>query len=99
MSRSSGPPWPSTRTGPDGCAVVSGYVYRGAAHPAMYGTYLYADECSGRVWSLVRDEAGNWVNAELLRVRVNISSFGEDEAGELYVAGYGDGNIYRVTGE
>jgi glucose/arabinose dehydrogenase len=87
------------RTGPDGCAVVSGYVYRGAAHPAMYGTYLYADECSGRVWSLMRDDAGNWVNAELMRARVNISSFGEDEAGELYVAGYGDGNIYRVSGE
>jgi hypothetical protein len=87
------------RTGPDGCAVVSGFVYRGAAYPAMYGTYLYADECSGRVWSLVRDEAGNWHNAELSDTPVNISSFGEDEAGELYATGYGDGNIYRVTGE
>ena len=87
------------RTGAEGCAVVGGYVYRGAAYPAMYGTYLYADECSGRLWSLTRDEAGNWHNAELLRVRVNISSFGEDEAGELYVAGYGDGTIYRVTAE
>jgi glucose/arabinose dehydrogenase len=86
-------------TGAEGCAVVGGYVYRGAAYPAMYGTYLYADECSGRVWSLTRDEAGNWRNVELLRARVNISSFGEDEAGELYVAGYGDGTIYRVTAE
>jgi glucose/arabinose dehydrogenase len=87
------------RTGPDGCAVVSGYVYRGAAHPAMFGTYLYADECSARVWSLVRNAAGGWQNAELARSRANISSFGEDEAGELYVAGYNDGTIYRVSGE
>jgi hypothetical protein len=65
----------------------------------MYGTYLYGDECSGRVWSLTRDEAGTWTGGQLTQVRINISSFGEDEAGELYVTGYGDGNIYRITGE
>ena len=81
------------------CAVVGGYVYRGAAYPAMQGTYLYADECSGRVWSLARTADGAWTTAELGRTGINISSFGEDDAGELYVTGFGDGVVYRVTAE
>jgi glucose/arabinose dehydrogenase len=73
------------------CAVVGGYVYRGAAYPAMQGAYFYADECSGRVWSLA--------DGELLKSGINISSFGEDQAGELYVTGFNDGTVYRLTAE
>ncbi|MDQ3810839.1 MAG: PQQ-dependent sugar dehydrogenase [Chloroflexota bacterium] len=81
------------------CAVVSGYVYRGAAFAAMQGVYFYADECTGRIWSLARDETGAPHVEELMRTRINISSFGEDAAGELYVTGLNDGVVYRLTAE
>ena len=81
------------------CAVVGGYVYRGSTYPAMQGVYLYADECSGRVWSMVRAADGAWESAELARTGIAISSFGEDDAGELYVTGFGDGVVYQVTAE
>jgi glucose/arabinose dehydrogenase len=82
-----------------GCAVVGGFVYRGAAYPSIGGTYFYADECSGRVWSLGRDENGTLVTSEVLKTNINISSFGEDQAGELYVTGFNDGTVYRLTAD
>jgi hypothetical protein len=81
------------------CAVVGGYVYRGAQYPAMQGAYLYGDECSGRMWSLSRDAAGAWSTAELGRTGVAISAFGEDDTGEMYVTGFGDGVVYHVTAQ
>ncbi len=68
-----------------GCSVTGGYVYRGAAIPALVGRYLYTDFCSGTIWALHRNAAGEWVNETLLESGLNITSFGEDEAGELYV--------------
>ena len=47
------------RTGSDGCAVTGGYVYRGASYPALGGTYLYTDFCSGTLWGLNRDPSGS----------------------------------------
>jgi glucose/arabinose dehydrogenase len=79
-----------------GCSVTGGYVYRGRAEPALTGAYFFADFCSGTFWSLHRDAAGRWVQTELLRSGVSISSFGEDEAGELYVVGYNNGTLYRL---
>ncbi|HEY3059614.1 MAG TPA: PQQ-dependent sugar dehydrogenase [Chloroflexota bacterium] len=81
------------------CAVVGGYVYRGSAYPSMAGVYFYADECSGRLWSLQRDEVGNVSTSELMKTSVNVSSFGEDQAGELYVTGFNDGTVYRLTAD
>jgi glucose/arabinose dehydrogenase len=83
----------------DDCAVVGGFVYRGSAFPAMSGVYFYADECSGRMWSMTRDEAGNWSGGEIMNTRVNFSSFGEDEARELYVTGFNDGTVYRLAAD
>ena len=69
-----------------GCSVTGGYRYRGQQIPELYGTYLYADFCSGRVWGASQDGAGRWSAAELLDTALLISTFGEDEAGELYLA-------------
>ena len=80
-----------------GCSITGGSVYRGRANPQLAGAYLFGDYCTGRIWSLHRDSAGNWIRAELLKTNVAISSFGEDEAGEVYVAGLGDGVVYRVA--
>lgn len=82
-----------------GCSVTGGYVYRGRAQPQLVGAYLYGDYCTGKIWSLHRDAAGNWVNTELLDSNVQVSSFGEDEAGEMYVTGLGDGTIYHVVAQ
>ena len=81
------------------CAVTSGYVYRGSREPALYGGYFYADYCSGRIWSLHQGPDGAWVDAELLDSDLQISSFGEDEAGELYLTDLRGGGIYRLTAQ
>jgi len=77
------------------CSVTGGYVYRGN-NPSLQGTYLYGDFCSGRIWGLRRNGAA-WENRLLLDSTLLISTFGEDEAGELYVADYGTGTLYRIT--
>jgi glucose/arabinose dehydrogenase len=79
-----------------GCSVTGGYVYRGAAFPSLAGVYIFGDYCSGTIWSLHRDGSGTWEQRELLDSGLSISSFGEDEAGELYVVDLG-GTLYRVT--
>jgi glucose/arabinose dehydrogenase len=79
-----------------GCSVTGGYVYRGAAFPSLQGLYIFGDYCSGQIWSLSRDAAGQWQQRKLLDSRLSISSFGEDAAGELYVIALG-GSLYRVT--
>jgi glucose/arabinose dehydrogenase len=80
-----------------GCSVTGGFVYRGEAFPQLYGHYLYTDFCSGRIWSITKDDAGAWENVELLNSTNNeYSSFGEDLAGELYLAGRSTGKIYQI---
>lgn len=78
-----------------GRSITGGYVYRGPGLPAFQGAYFYADFISGRVWALVSDgNAGTVVSNTQVATIPNPSSFGEDEAGELYVTSF-DGNIYR----
>lgn len=79
-----------------GCSVTGGMVYRGRDFPGMQGIYLYGDFCSGRVWGL-KKEGGSWRNKPLLDTPYQISTFGEDEEGELYLSDYSIGAIYRVT--
>lgn len=79
-----------------GCSITGGYVYRGAAYPRMQGLYFYGDFCSGRIWGL-RQETGVWRATELLDTNIGISTFGEDEQGNLYVANYNNGTIFSVT--
>ncbi|MGD8402723.1 MAG: PQQ-dependent sugar dehydrogenase [Anaerolineales bacterium] len=66
-----------------GCSVTSGYVYRGAM-PEWNGIYLYGDYCSGIVWGLIRSNGG-WQNQVLYSGVGRITSFGQDEAGEIYL--------------
>jgi glucose/arabinose dehydrogenase len=75
------------------CAVVGGYVYRGARGALPDGTYVFGDFCSGEIFSL----AGGVFNVLLPESGVTITSFGEDEAGELYVVGR-EGTVHRIVG-
>jgi len=79
------------------CSVTGGFVYRGSNFPNLQGVYLYADFCSGRIWGLLPAIQGGYVNELLINFENNdIVSFGEDQNGELYVAGIQTGNIYRL---
>lgn len=77
-----------------GFSVTGGNVYRGSRQPSLVGAYLYADYVTNRVWALVWD--GNQVvsNEQVMTARGGVSTFGEDEAGELYFCSF-DGNIYE----
>lgn len=82
----------------EGCSVTGGYVYRGAALPQLAGAYIYGDYCSGTIWALRRDAAGAWQSSRLLASNASISSFGEDQAGELYLTDLGSHGLYRFVG-
>ena len=79
-----------------GSSVTGGYRYRGAALPDLVGTYFFGDFTSGRIWGATEGEEG-WSSSELLDTDFRISTFGEDEAGELYVVDYSGGTVYRLT--
>jgi glucose/arabinose dehydrogenase len=79
----------------NGCVVTGGVVYRGNNLPEFYGIYLYGDYCYGSIWGLYKDEQGVWQNQLLFENTGNISSFGEDENGEIYLADL-NGIIYRL---
>lgn len=81
-----------------GCSITGGYVYRGQRLPDLRGVYLYADFCSGRIWGLRYDGERVTEQAQLARAEFQVPSFGEDEAGEVYVLGF-DGGIYRFGRE
>ncbi|MCK6577712.1 MAG: PQQ-dependent sugar dehydrogenase [Anaerolineae bacterium] len=78
-----------------GCSVTGGYVYRGAQLPELSGVYFFGDYCNGRTWSLFRDSEGRWKVQPFTETGKVISSFGEDEAGELIMVDY-KGGIYRL---
>jgi glucose/arabinose dehydrogenase len=82
-------------SGSSACAVTGGYVYRGPAFPSLQGIYIYADYCIGTIWGLQRD-TGSWVNQQLTDTPYLISSFGEDEAGELYLTDL-NGALYQIV--
>jgi glucose/arabinose dehydrogenase len=85
----------------NGCSISGGYVYRGCAIPDLQGTYFYADYCNGRIWTFVMSGgvATNHLErtTELGSAGMNISSFGEDARGELYICSYGTGRIYKIV--
>ena len=65
-----------------GVAVIGGHVYRGTQLPALYGSYLYGDYGSGRVWALTWDGTRVTANTDIGTLP-SLSGFGEDNAGEL----------------
>lgn len=87
------------------CSMTGGYVYRGAQYSKLFGTYLNSDFCSGRFWA-IHNNGNNtfyvdspivYVNGTQGFVTNNVGTFGEDNNGELYMAGRANGRIYRIT--
>ena len=80
----------------EGCSVTGGYVYRGKNLPALVGNYIFGDYCSGIVWTLTPQADGAWLRTVLLNAPSEITSFGEDAQGEVYVI-IRNGAIYRIA--
>lgn len=79
-----------------GCSVIGGYVYRGEVQPELQGVYVFGDWCSGRIFTL--DVDGETITPKtVLESGLQVSSFGEDEAGEIYVVDFAGGGLYRVV--
>jgi glucose/arabinose dehydrogenase len=86
-----------------GCSVTGGHVYRGAAIDGLAGWYLFSDYCSGLLFG-VRSDAGIPAPGEsamgpriLLETGANVTSFGEDAGGELYLVDVASGTLYRIV--
>ena len=79
------------------CSITGGYRYRGSQIPALAGYYLHGDYCSGEIFGA--NQVGEaWMSTVLLATPHLISAFGEDEAGELYLAAYGSGGgLYKIV--
>src|SRR2546425_3316696 len=85
---------------PDNCSITGGYRYRGGRFPQLFGRYFYGDYCSGRIWNGIQS-GQTWSSTQLIDTAFQITSFGEDEGGELYVVHYGlvgsDGTLQRIV--
>jgi glucose/arabinose dehydrogenase len=80
-----------------GCSVTGGYVYRGSAIPSLQGHYLFGDFCQGWVRSFPADEeTPEPLDQPALSPGDNITSFGEDAAGELYILTAG-GSVLKIV--
>ncbi len=80
----------------EGCSVTGGYVYRGTGLPSLFGAYVFGDFCSGKIWGIRYD--GQSVTESMLLVDsdLQITSFGVDRAGNLYVVSRNQG-VYRFA--
>jgi glucose/arabinose dehydrogenase len=91
--------YPHTGGAQSECSVTGGYVYRGSAFPLLRGAYFFGDFCSGRIWTMRRRADGGFEKTQVLQMPLlnDLSSFGEDEAAELYAIGIADNAIYRIV--
>ena len=79
------------------CSVTGGFVYRGARFPGLQGLYFYGDFCNGVISAATRQADGSVTTRTILSSGFQISTFGEDANGEVYVASYNTGVLYRLT--
>lgn len=81
-----------------GCSVTGGFVYRGAKYPNLVGKYIYCDFCTGLFWGITKNADGTYTNKQIGDFEeMEFATFGTDISGELYVAGLGNGTIYKVA--
>jgi glucose/arabinose dehydrogenase len=79
-----------------GCSATGGYVYRGTSLPEWFGVYIFGDYCTGNIWGLLKNPDGSWENALLYQLPAYITSFGQDEFGEVYLTSI-TGQIYKMV--
>ncbi|MDP6666887.1 MAG: PQQ-dependent sugar dehydrogenase, partial [Dehalococcoidia bacterium] len=79
-----------------GCSVTGGYVTRGPSLPELNGVYVYADFCTGLIWGLRPDGQQPVESALIGTANGQVSSFGEDADGNVYLLMFG-GKVHRIT--
>ncbi|MEK7761126.1 MAG: PQQ-dependent sugar dehydrogenase [Nitrospirota bacterium] len=79
------------------CSITGGYVYRGRSVSELAGLYIYGDYCSGEIFAVHTAKGGRIVGEPwlLVKSKARISSFGEDDAGEIYVLDH-KGAVYQL---
>ncbi len=80
----------------EGEVVIGGYVYHGTAITSLAGAYIFGDFSNGKTWELT-ENSGTWTRTLLLTTGHNMSAFGQDAAGELYVVDYVSGSVFKIT--
>jgi glucose/arabinose dehydrogenase len=83
----------------EGNAVIGGFVYRGSAVPALKGLYVFGDLGTGKIWTLQETSPNMFTRTLVTTTGKTISSFGQDQAGELYLVDYGGGNVFRIVAQ
>jgi hypothetical protein len=81
------------------CSITGGFVYRGAALPALDGQYFFSDYCDGKIRSLTYSDGkatGETDWTDQIGAQGQVTSFGTDGAGELYVMTI-DGNLSKLV--
>ncbi|MEZ4546427.1 MAG: hypothetical protein R3B51_01285 [Thermodesulfobacteriota bacterium] len=80
--------------------MTGGYVYRGEEFPALAGTYLFADFCTGKLWGLRKKgrRGLGMVDAEK-DTDIQPSSFGEGPDGGVYILDFPKGRVFKITAE
>lgn len=81
---------------PEAEAVIGGFVYHGTALNGMQGQYIFGD-LSGKIWSLTETSPNTFTRTLLLEPGFEISSFGQDSAGELYVVDIDNGRLLKIV--
>jgi len=81
---------------PESVAVIGGFVYHGTALSGMQGVYIFGD-LSGKIWSLTESPANTFTRTLIASPGFSISSFGQDTAGELYVADISGGRVLKIV--
>jgi glucose/arabinose dehydrogenase len=80
-----------------GSAVIGGYVYKGTQIPSLTNLYIFGDLSSGKIWYLREGPPGTFTQTLLLTVSFEVSSFGQDTAGEIYILDYSGGNVLKLS--
>jgi len=80
----------------EGKSITGGYVYYGTINMSLIGTYIYGDFVSGKIWALWLGNSMEVTNYELISSGHNISSFGLDEDGEIYIIDF-NGKIFKLA--
>jgi len=81
---------------PEGEAVIGGFIYHGTALAGMQGQYIFGD-LNGQIWSLIENPPNTFTRNLILKPGFNISSFGQDSAGELYVVDISGGRVLKIV--
>ena len=79
-----------------GASVTGGYVYRGSAVSGLRGIYIFGDFLTGTIWGLFPESGDNYRMEVLLESGLNVVSFAEDLAGEIYVIDFA-GGVYKLV--